>query len=499
MNKALLVFPNQLFEAEHLPPRDTVLFLVEEPLFFNHVKFHKQKLVFLRAAFKSYETNLRRLGYDLKYIPFHEFSGWKKFFQTHVVQAWSYWFTDDYLLEKRIHAASKEMGFRVSMKENPLFISPLGETIALLSRNNKPLMATFYNEQRKKTGVLMDVGGKPLGGKWSFDGENRKKIPAGMVLPSPMPENSTLAVEEAKKYVTQHFDDHPGSFSNFLYPVTHDQARRWFDTFLEERFRHFGTYEDAMVSNHNSLYHSLISPLLNVGLLNPNWVVNRLLQYAVENDIAINNTEGFVRQIIGWREFMRGVYHLFGSKQRNSNFFGNDRDLDERFYIGKSGILPLDLMVDRLHHSAYNHHIERLMVAGNWMLLAGVHPHAAYRWFMEMYIDAWDWVMVPNVYGMSQYADGGLVTTKPYVSGSNYILKMSDYKKGNWSNDWDALYWSFIGRNLETFKKNPRMSMMCRLYEKQSAEKRAAFADRAELIRGNLPLFREDEAIMAKF
>lgn len=498
MNKALLVFPHQLFEAGHLPSKDTVLYLVEEPLFFNHFKFHKQKLVFLRAAFKSYETYLRRLGYDLRYVPFYEFSSWEKFFQTHVVQEWSYWFTDDYLLEKRIQSAANKLGMKLVVKETPLFISPLKETLDLLRRSNKPLMATFYSEQRKRSGVLMDNGGKPMGGKWSYDGENRKKIPTGMVLPPPMQENNAIAVEEAKAYVNQYFAEHTGSVDVFFYPVTHEGARSWFDAFLEERFRHFGTYEDAMVSNHNSLYHSLISPLLNVGLLTPNWVVNRLLQYAAKHKIAINNTEGFVRQVMGWREFMRGIYHLFGTKQRNSNFFGNNRELDGRFYKGTTGIMPFDFMIQRLQKTAYNHHIERLMIAGNWMLLAGIHPHAAYRWFMEMYIDAWDWVMVPNVYGMSQYADGGLMTTKPYVSGSNYILKMSDYKKGQWSNDWDALYWSFIGRNLDTFQKNPRMSMMCRLYEKQPSEKTAAFADRAEMIRGSLPLFRNDEAITAK-
>ena len=220
--------------------------------------------------------------------------------------------------------------------------------------------------------------------------------------------------------------------------------------------------------------------MINTGLLTPGFVVDRILQFAEKNDIGINNTEGIIRQLIGWREFIRGVYEVKGSEERTRNFWGFERKIPAAFYEGTTGIPPIDSTIAKVLKSGYNHHIERLMVLGNFMLLCEFDPDEVYRWFMEMYIDAYDWVMVPNVYGMSQFADGGIMSTKPYISGSNYLMKMGDFKKGEWQQIWDGLFWRFMHIHRDFFLSNPRLGMLVRTFDILSAEQRQAHLERAE-------------------
>jgi deoxyribodipyrimidine photolyase-related protein len=235
--------------------------------------------------------------------------------------------------------------------------------------------------------------------------------------------------------------------------------------FFAERFADYGAYQDAIESSKNFLFHSVLCPMINNGLLNPLRVVQEAIGWGLENNIPVNSLEGFVRQILGWREFMRGVYLLEGTTQRTANSFDHRNMMPESFYDGSTGIRPFDESVKRVLDTAYTHHIERLMILGNFMHLCELHPDEVYKWFMELFIDAYDWVMVPNVYGMSLYSDGGLITTKPYVSGSNYILKMSNYKKADWCDKWDALYWRYIYKNRDAFRENQRMSMIVSLVD----------------------------------
>tara|TARA_B100001564_G_scaffold252152_1_gene214324 strand:- start:70 stop:756 length:687 start_codon:yes stop_codon:yes gene_type:complete len=214
----------------------------------------------------------------------------------------------------------------------------------------------------------------------------------------------------------------------------------------------------------------VLTPYLNIGILNPKTVLERVIEKSKELSIPINSLEGFIRQIIGWREFIRGMYVENGEEQRTRNFWNFNKKMPSSFYNGSTGIEPVDFVIKKSENGAYAHHIERLMIMGNIFFLLRINPDDVYKWFMEFYIDAYDWVMVPNVYGMSQFSDGGLMSTKPYISGSNYILKMSDYKKGSWSKIWDALYWEFIKDERAFFLKNPRMAMMVRLYDKKSSE-----------------------------
>jgi deoxyribodipyrimidine photolyase-related protein len=327
----------------------------------------------------------------------------------------------------------------------------------------------------------MDDEEKPLGGKWTYDTENRMKYPKGKAPPAVHFPGPSGIWDEAVDYTEKHFGDNPGSISKERwYPVTHLEAAKWLDQFLIYRSHDFGVYEDAIVKEHSILNHSVLSPLINVGLILPEEVVNKILAFARKEDIPVNSTEGFIRQIIGWREFIRGMYICKGSYSRTRNFWNFNREIPECFYNGTTGIEPIDQTIKKILSTGYCHHIERLMILGNFMLLCEFDPDEVYRWFMEMFIDAYDWVMVPNVYGMSQFADGGTFATKPYVGGSNYIRKMSNYARGDWEKIWDGLFWRFIEKHQDFFLSNPRTSMLVNTFNRMPEEKQRDHIKNAE-------------------
>ena len=334
-------------------------------------------------------------------------------------------------------------------------------------------MKTFYAGQRKRMNLLLEPDGSPLGGKWSFDADNRKKLPKNHPVPEPYSPDLHDEVIAAKQWVARRFPDALGSRENFTYPTSREEALEAMDLFFKERFELFGAYEDAISTKVRVMFHSVLTPPLNLGLITPEEVVEAALDAAEKNPaIPLNSLEGFIRQIIGWREFMRIIYLRHGVMERKENFWNFTREMPRAFYDGTTGIAPIDHAIHALLEDGYTHHIERLMILGNFMLLCRIHPDAVYRWFMELYIDAYDWVMVPNVYGMSQFADGGVFSTKPYISGSNYLRKMSDFPKGDWCEIWDGLYWTFIEDHREFFAKQYRLSMMVRLLDKMPDEKR---------------------------
>lgn len=314
-------------------------------------------------------------------------------------------------------------------------------------------MATFYQAQRKRMQILIDADGSPKGGQWSFDEDNRKKLPKTFTAPFAPQSPLNNHIKTAISHIETHFFNNLGNTKTFRYPVTRADAKAWLKTFIRERFQDFGIYEDAISTEHAFINHSVLTPMLNIGLLTPQEIIDAAL--AEEDRIPLNSLEGFIRQIIGWREFMHGVYRHRGTDIRKLNFFEHTRSIPKSFYNATTGIPPIDRIIHQLRDEAYCHHIERLMVLGNFMLLCRFDPNEVYKWFMEFFIDAYDWVMVPNVYGMSQFADGGTFTTKPYISGSNYILKMSDETKGPWTEIWDALFWTFVGDHQELFLKIP--------------------------------------------
>lgn len=486
----LLLYPYQLFAVEHLPKEVDHIILVEEPLLFGvdeqyPMYMHKQKLVYMRASMRRYAKEiLWPAGFQVEYVEFHHMQDTGDIVNKLVGydKVVHFDFNDD-VISRRVSSAVAGLkpAPQLERLNTPNFFLTRGEVEDFFAHKQKAFFTNFYQWQRERFNVLIDPKNyKPVGGKLSFDTENRKRLPKDHVLPSFQVYGSNEYVEEAKEYVLHCFPENPGSIEDFPWPTNHQEASNWLDDFLELRLDEFGPYEDAIDGQAPWVYHSAISPLLNSGLLQPQEVVMRAIARHEKKAVPLASLEGFIRQVLGWREYMRGMYLNRHVQLRTSNTFGHNRRLTADWYNGTTGIPPVDDVIKKTLSRSYAHHIERLMVVGNIMFLCDFHPDEVYRWFMEMYIDAYDWVMVPNVYGMSQYSDGGSMVTKPYVSSSNYILKMSHYERGEWCDVWDGLYWRFIEKNKERFKKNPRMSMMVAQLDKLDPSRRRIISYRAD-------------------
>ncbi|RYY70341.1 MAG: cryptochrome/photolyase family protein [Chitinophagaceae bacterium] len=478
MSAITLIFPHQLFKEHPAVKPGQTCYLVEEWLFFSQYHFHKQKLVLHRASMKAYAAFLRKREIEVEYIEATNPLADIRKLLTHLasIDISSIHFADpvDDWLTKRINKACSILSLEPSVYVTPYFLNTLGDTNEFFKNKTSYFQTAFYIDQRKRRNILLTGINDPVGGKWSYDEENRLKFPKTQAAPSinfPPPNEYTL---EALTYISNNFSNNYGDLSPFQYPIDFAAAEKWLTDFITARFQQFGIYEDAIVAKEHYLHHSVLSPLLNIGLLTPAQVLKQVLDSAEKYKIPLNSLEGFVRQIIGWREFIRIVYEREGSRQRTKNFWGFTRKIPECFWTGTTGIEPIDTTIEKVRSTGYCHHIERLMLLGNFMLLCEFDPDEVYRWFMEMFVDSYDWVMVPNVYGMTQFADGGLMTTKPYISSSNYVLKMSDYKKGEWCEVWDGLFWRFMHVNRDFFSGNPRLGMLLKTLDKMSDQKRNA-------------------------
>jgi deoxyribodipyrimidine photolyase-related protein len=486
--KAFLIFPHQLFEnIEPLKGHD--VFIIEEYLFFSQYKFHQQKIAYHRATMQQYKYYLEQQNIAVVYIEaINEIHKIKNCLQHLAAKKYTkvvLYNVVDFLLHKRITTACKLNNIAVEELETPMFINTTKNVENYFGEKQKYFQTDFYTQQRKSLDILIEDDGKPTGGKWTFDAENRLKYPKNKLAPLVTFAKADNFNKEAIGYVQQHFAKNYGAISdNFIYPTNFKDAKLWLQQFLENRFAEFGIYEDAIVNTEIILHHSVLTPMLNIGLLTPHYIIEQILQYSKSHNIAINNTEGILRQIIGWREFIRGIYTYKSVQERTTNFWKFKRKIPASFYNGTTGIVPVDDTIKKVLATGYCHHIERLMVLGNFMLLCEFDPNEVYQWFMELFIDAYDWVMVPNVYGMSQFADGGLMATKPYISGSNYIVKMSNYKKTNeangWDVIWDALFWQFMHKQRSFFLSNPRLGMLIAMFDKMPAQKQQLHISIAE-------------------
>lgn len=491
MTAITLVFPHQLFKKHPAIQSERPVLLIEEELFFNQFSFHKQKLVLHRASMKYYQDYLQQKKMEVHYVEAVSAhaaigkliahlaeKGVKEIHYAEVADDW---------LERRIEAACSKPGIQRKLYRTPNFLNTLREAAEYFDAKGSYFQTDFYIWQRKQRKLLVDARNQPHGGKWSYDEANRQKFPRDARPPAIRLTKENTYVDEARQYVERHYNKNYGHLMapvrilhDGFYPVTFDDAEQWLDQFLQERFQQFGAYQDAIVSRENYLFHSVSSPLLNIGLLDPQQIIDKAIEAASSYRVPLHSLEGFIRQILGWREFIRIVYEREGRRQRTKNFWGFSRKIPSSFWRGDTGIVPIDSVVKKLLDTGYSHHIERLMVLANFMLLCEFDPDEVYKWFMEMYIDSYDWVMVPNVYGMTQFADGGLMATKPYISASNYLMKMSDYKKGPWQPIWDGLFWRFMHVNRGFFSKNPRLGMLLNTFDKMPREKSAAHIRNAE-------------------
>ncbi|HAZ79040.1 MAG TPA: cryptochrome/photolyase family protein [Porticoccaceae bacterium] len=487
-NTLLVILGNQLFPVEAIVNVGADrIFMAEDLGLCTYERHHKLKILMFLAAMREKRDELKaancHVGYvDIEHPTFDD--SYEDKLAAHMlangITNLTLFEIEDKDFELRIKAFAEQQNVVLTILPSPMFLLDREDFLAFNGKSKTLRMGNFYKEVRRKLKLLMDDQQNPLGGKWSFDEDNRKKIPKGLTLPKQYQSATSKYVAPLKAIIESKFANHPGQMNHVWMPLNRRDALAQIDYFLAVKFENFGIYEDAILQNDTFMFHSALSPSLNMGLITPVDIIDKVLAYTEKQDVPINSVEGFLRQIIGWREFIRGVYQHHGESQLESNFFNFSGSLNASWYSGETGIPPLDDAITFSNQYGYTHHINRLMVISNLMTLCEVHPKEVYRWFMEMYVDSSEWVMTPNVFGMGTFADGGIFATKPYICGSNYILKMSDYKKGDWCHTVDGLYWRFVSRNLGLLKNNPRLSFMRKTLENMKDERRVLIFDAAE-------------------
>ncbi len=475
MPSLCLIVADQLFKNHPSLNLEADFVMVESGFLTSKFNYHKFKLAYILTIMREYKDYLE----ENKKKVFYNYLEEKRDFEEvliHLFQVNKYEelviceIADKYFA-KFLDDVCTRLNIRLRVLPSPMFLTPKHVFSDFVSSKNgkRLLMNDFYIQQRKRLGILVERDNTPVGGKWSFDEENRKKLPKNELIPERQTvfesEHYKIVVNVVKKY----FPNNPGQIlENSWLPVNFKQSDEYLSQFCNLYLEKFGDYEDAMTTSSDTVFHSCLSALLNNGLLTPNQVLDKVTSL---KNIPMNSLEGFVRQIIGWREWVKGLYdNVYSENFLELNFFKAEKDLPEYFYRSDfiedseySQNLPLKYTLEKVDRLAYCHHIERLMILANWMTLNQYKPAQCYIWFVEMFIDSSEWVMVANVMGMGLYADGGIFATKPYIAGGNYIKKMSDYPTGKnyiWEKMWTDKFWEFLLSHQETFIKNPRMAML---------------------------------------
>ncbi len=472
-----------------------VVLMVEAMEEATYVRHHKKKIAFLFSAMRHFAEDLRSLGWTVDYrkLDDPDSSGSLGGEVARAVQGGGLACVivtepGEWRLRVAMDDWSDLLGLQVEILPDTRFIASHGE-FADWSEGRKQLrMEFFYREMRRKTGLLME-GEKPTGGKWNFDAENRKPAKSDLFMPQPPSFAPDAITKEVLELVAARFGDHFGDLKPFWFGVTAAQAEEALEAFIEQALPKFGDFQDAMLSDQRFLYHSKLSLYINAGLLDPLSVCRRVETEYRAGRAPLNAVEGFIRQIIGWREFVRGIYWLKMPEYVGENFFSAKRALPEFYWTAETDMACLRAAITQTKEEAYAHHIQRLMVTGNFAMLAGVDPKEVHEWYLMVYADAYEWVELPNTLGMSQFADGGVLGSKPYAASGNYINKMSDYchscrykvqqKTGDDACPFNPLYWHFLDRNGDKLRGNPRLGQVYRTWDRMSEEKRADYLDSA--------------------
>ena len=487
--KLFFTLGNQLFPLKYVDrfKKDHLFYMAEDYELCTYEKHHKQKILLFLSSMRSYAEKLKINKYKIEYSKIEDkdfkktyFEKLKNIINKKNITEISSFEVEDKFFEKKIKSFFIKLKIKWNIVQSPMFLNSRDDFKNYLSKSKKPFMATFYKEVRRKSGILMGADGTPIGGKWSFDDENRNKLPKDILAPRPPKISESKHTKNLKPIIKKMFSNHPGSTNDFWLATEIKDVNKLLNFFIKEKSNLFGDYEDAVDQKDNILFHSALSPYLNLGLITPEIIIEKILDFHKKNKIKLNSLEGYIRQVIGWREFMRGIYQNYSDQMETKNFFKQNRKMKPSWYEGNTGLPPLDYAINNAIKYGWSHHIERLMILSNIMNLCEVKPVYAYKWFMEMFVDSSDWVMVPNVYGMGLFSDGGIFATKPYICGSSYILKMMDFKKGDWCNTMDGLYWRFIDRNRKFFIKNPRLSMMVRVFDKMKDERKKLILSEAD-------------------
>lgn len=478
MADGILVLGDQLHQGLPGLPSDVPVFMAEDWGLCTRDRHHQQKLVLFLSAMRHFAEDLgERVHYEeLKPDQPPLLERLAKWAEAQGIETIHTYTPNDRFFRQEM----EDSGLTFDLHHPPMFVTQDEHWQEYRESSDRLLMADFYIQQRRRHGLLLTENGKPVGGQWSYDADNRKPLPKQKRPPAAPEHRADEITQDVVRLVKKHFADHPGDAEQFSYGVTRKEALYDLRRFIEERLADFGPYEDSIGKEEDVLWHSVLTPYLNTGLLAPEDCLVRAVE-AYEDGLApLQSVEGFVRQIVGWREFIKRIDGLYEEEDRICNPFDHQRTLKPCWWDGTTGLPPLDAVIKRVERKAWCHHIERLMILGSVMLMSEVAPKSAFDWFMENFIDSAHWVMAPNVYGMSQWADGGLFATKPYISGSSYIRKMSDWGKGDWCDTWDGLYWRFLDRNRNELESNPRMTMMFRQLDRLDGERRERIFAAAE-------------------
>ena len=473
----------------------------------DYVQHHIQKVLSFFLAMRAFADDLKAQGHQVVYYNLDDQSNQQSFslniktiIKSGGFERFEYQLPDEFRLDEEMNKLCTSLDIETDVVESEHFYTGRLEMKELFDKKKSKgwLMESFYREMRKKHDLLIDLNDKPIGGKWNFDQSNRKKLPKNH---KPIaPKLFQRDVSELVQLLEKHGVKTIGSVDpkNFVWPVTRKEAEEMLDFFVAECLPLFGDFQDAMTVGEWSLYHSRLSFLMNSKILSPKEVIDRVVEHWKENQetIDISQVEGFVRQIIGWREYMRGIYWAKMPNYEQENQLNHTNKLPEFYWTGKTKMNCMKQSIQQSLQYSYAHHIQRLMVTGNFALLAGVDPNDVDEWYLGIYIDAIQWVELPNTRGMSQWADGGLVATKPYVSSANYIDKMSDYcsscyyskkeKVGEKACPFNSLYWNFIDQHIEKWEKNHRMGMMVANWKKQDPEQKVKILERAQHVLDNI-------------
>jgi deoxyribodipyrimidine photolyase-related protein len=493
-----LVFPGQFFSHEHLNGLEKVPFILfEDAGFFQKHHSHKQKIVLWIAAMRSYADFLRQRGIQVDYEklnPDHPHvalsTRLEALLKKYPVKKISCFEIEDPELELALHDVCKKHKLKLEFRASPMFLTSRKVFENYLkgveTQKGRPMMRTFYQAQRKSLKVLVDSKGEPVGGRFSFENLNPMRLPREVRPPPPPSFSRSSHAHDAIEIVEKLFSNHPGSLESFFWPTTREQALSWLEHFLNHGLMRFGDYEDSLASHSDFIYHSALSSSLNLGLLTPSEILHQTLAAAQKLGVPIDSLEAFIRQLVGWREFARGMFQHFGDEFPSTNFWKHSRKLRACWYEGTTGLPVLDEAIKRALRTGYNHHSERLMILSNLMLLCEVAPEEAFRWFMSMHIDSAEWVTSPNVFGLGQYSDGGLVSTRPYICGAAYVRKMSHQAEGPWCDIFDGLYWSFVEKHQAVFAKNPRIAVALPALRKLDPQRKLKIFADAEKFRNSV-------------
>ncbi len=456
----------------------------------TYVKHHKKKIAFLFSAMRHFAQSLQQSGFTVNYIYLDDPHNTGSF-RGEISRALRRQSIDRIIVthpgEYRVLVDMKQwendLGVPVEIRPDHRFLCDLRD-FAHWAKDRKQLrMEYFYRDMRKQYNILM-AEGEPVGGQWNYDTDNRKPPEIGLAIPIPYVNQVDAITQEVMKLITVHFSEHFGDLEPFYFAVTRDQALQVLKLFVEQRLSQFGTYQDAMLENEPWMFHSHISFYLNCGLLLPLECIKAAEKAYYQGKAPLNAVEGFIRQIMGWREYVRGIYWLTMPDYAKLNFLHAKRNLPRFYWTANTNMNCLRQCVQETKENAYAHHIQRLMVLGNFALLAGIDPAQINEWYLIVYADAYEWAELPNVSGMILFADGGYLASKPYAAGGNYINKMSNYckkchykvskKNGSTACPFNYLYWDFFARNREKLSMNHRVSMMYRTYDKMTDEKKSA-------------------------